>query len=50
MVERRSVTTGPVEDSMIVIESGLDPEARVVVKGLIKARPGQPVSPEESGS
>jgi RND family efflux transporter MFP subunit len=50
IVERRSVTTGPVEDSMIVIESGLEPEARVVVKGILKARPGQPVSSEESGS
>ncbi len=49
IVERRPVTTGPVEDSMIVIESGLDPEAKVVVKGLLKARPGQPVSTEESG-
>jgi RND family efflux transporter MFP subunit len=46
MVERRSVSTGPIQDSKIVIENGLDPEARIVVKGLLKARPGQPVSPE----
>ncbi len=50
VVERRSVTTGPIQDSMIVIENGLDPEARVVVKGLLKARPGQPVTPAETGS
>jgi len=46
LVERRSVTTGPVQDSLIVVESGLDVDARVVVKGLLKARPGQPVKPE----
>lgn len=50
LVERRPVTTGPVQSSLIVIESGLDMDARVVVKGLLKARPGQPVTPGQDSS
>ncbi len=46
LVERRPVTTGPVQSSLIVVESGLDVDARVVVLGMLKARPGQPVKPE----
>lgn len=45
LVERRPVTTGPVQDSLVVVESGLEVDARVVVRGLLKARPGQPVTP-----
>lgn len=45
-VERRSVTVGAVEDDgMIRILSGLTPEDRVVVNGVLRARPGATVKP-----
>lgn len=46
MVEYRPVKVGPKADGgMVVIESGLKPDDRVVVKGLQRARPGREVSP-----
>jgi RND family efflux transporter MFP subunit len=43
VVEQRKVTTGPVEDGLRVIESGLAPDDRVVVAGLLRTIPGQKV-------
>ena len=46
LVEYRPVKTGPKADGgMVVIESGLKPEERVVVKGLQRARVGSKVNP-----
>ncbi len=45
-VERRDVTLGPVDGDDRVILSGLKPEDSVVVRGLLRARPGSTVSPE----
>jgi RND family efflux transporter MFP subunit len=47
VVEQRKVQTGQLEaGGMRVIESGLKPEDRVVVAGLLRAIPGQKVDPQ----
>lgn len=43
-VQTRPVTLGPLDGALRVIESGLDPGDRVIVRGLLRARPGQPVN------
>ena len=45
-IERRNVTTGSQEDFFQVIRSGLGGEEWVVIKGIQRAIPGRPVSPE----
>jgi len=45
VVERRNVTTGAPQDSLYVIEDGLTGNERVIIKGLLKAIPGRPVTP-----
>ena len=42
------VTLGPVVEDQRVITSGLDPDDRVIVNGLMRARPGVKVSPQEA--
>lgn len=49
LVERRNVKTGPPVDKLRVIEEGLQGKERVVVKGLLRAVPGRPVTPEQEG-
>lgn len=45
MVQQRVVELGPVQDDgMRVIRSGLDKNDRVIVGGLMRARPGNPVT------
>ena len=46
VVEQRKVQTGPVEGDLRVIESGIKPDDRVVVAGLLRAIPGQKVDPQ----
>ncbi len=46
VVEHRSVEVGASIDQMRVIEKGLQPDDWVVVKGLLRARPGATVTPE----
>jgi RND family efflux transporter MFP subunit len=46
VVEQRKVRTGQVEGELRVIESGLKPDDRVVVAGLLRAIPGQKVEPQ----
>jgi RND family efflux transporter MFP subunit len=46
VVEQRKVQTGPLEDGLRVIESGLKGDDRVVVAGLLRAIPGQKVDPQ----
>jgi RND family efflux transporter MFP subunit len=46
VVEQRKVTTGPLEGDLRVIESGLKPDDRVVIAGLLRAIPGQKVEPQ----
>ena len=46
VVEQRKVETGPVEGDLRVIDSGLKPDDRVVIAGLLRAIPGQKVDPQ----
>jgi RND family efflux transporter MFP subunit len=46
VVEQRKVRTGPAEGDLRVIESGLKPDDRVVIAGLLRAIPGQKVDPQ----
>jgi RND family efflux transporter MFP subunit len=46
VVEQRKVRTGQVEGELRVIESGLKPDDRVVIAGLLRAIPGQKVDPQ----
>lgn len=47
-VQYRSVTTGPMEDGLRIIREGLKPDERIVITGLLAARPGSVVNPTES--
>jgi hypothetical protein len=40
------VQTGPLDGELRVIESGLKPDDRVVIAGLLRAIPGQKVEPQ----
>src|SRR5262249_61189801 len=42
------VTLGPVVDGLRVVTAGLDPDDRVIVNGLMRARPGVKVTPQEA--
>ena len=45
------VTLGQLtSDDLRVIKDGIGPDDRVVVSGLMQARPGQKVRPEEQGA
>ena len=46
LVSAKVVELGPIVDGLRVIRSGLSIEDRVVVRGVQRARPGQPVTPE----
>jgi RND family efflux transporter MFP subunit len=46
VVEQRKVEVGPVEGELRVIDSGLKPDDRVVIAGLLRAIPGQKVDPQ----
>jgi len=50
MVRQKYVTLGPVIDNLRVIRDGLAPDDRVVVNGMMRARPGQKVTPQEQGA
>lgn len=46
IVERRNIKTGPLEGNLRVIEEGLAGDERVIVSALLKAHPGNLVTPE----
>jgi len=50
VVEQRSVTVGPRDGALRVIEKGLKPEDRIIVAGLLHAVPGQKVEPHTATS
>jgi RND family efflux transporter MFP subunit len=51
VVAAKYVTLGAlVEDNMRVIKEGLSANDRVIVNGLMRARPGQKVTPQEQGA
>jgi RND family efflux transporter MFP subunit len=47
VVEQRKVQTGPLEGDLRVIASGLKVDDQVIVAGLLRAIPGQKVSPQQ---
>ncbi len=47
LVQVRPVTLGARDGSWRIIESGLSPTDRVIVSGILRARPGQPVTARE---
>lgn len=49
-VEQRRVKIGVLDGSMRVVEEGLVSEDRVIVLGVLKARPGAKVSPKVEGA
>ena len=46
VVEKRLVRLGQLVDGLRVIEEGVQPDDRVIVKGVLRARPGAKVDPE----
>jgi multidrug efflux pump subunit AcrA (membrane-fusion protein) len=46
LVEQRKVQTGPLDGDLRVIESGLKPDDKIVIAGLLRAIPGQKVAPK----
>ena len=46
VVEQRKVVTGPKVGELRAIDSGLKPDDRVIVTGLLRAIPGQKVDPQ----
>jgi len=49
-VKQKYVTLGTLQGDLRVIKSGLDPDDRVVVNGLMRVRPGVKVTPQEQGA
>jgi membrane fusion protein (multidrug efflux system) len=48
LVQRRSIVKGPMTPKGLAIRSGLAAADRVIVNGLLNARPGEKVSPENA--
>lgn len=47
LVEQRYVELGPAEGDQVVVLKGIEPGERYVVEGLLRARPGLPVNPQQ---
>ena len=50
IVERRNVKLGPMDGNLRVISSGLKADDRVIVRGLLRARPGGKVTAQTAGT
>jgi RND family efflux transporter MFP subunit len=50
IVRQKYVTLGQISDNLRVIKDGLTADDRVVVNGLMRARAGQKVTPQEEGA
>jgi len=46
-VAQKYVTLGELSNDLRVIKSGLDANDRVIVNGMVRARPGAKVTPQE---
>ena len=44
LVAAKMIELGPISDGLRIVRSGLSPDDRVVVRGVQRARPGQPVT------
>jgi RND family efflux transporter MFP subunit len=49
-VSQKYVTLGEVVDDLRVIKTGLAADDRVIVNGMVRARPGGKVTPQEQGA
>ncbi|HXY89959.1 MAG TPA: efflux RND transporter periplasmic adaptor subunit, partial [Xanthobacteraceae bacterium] len=49
-VKQKYLTLGTLQDNLRVVKSGLDPDDRVIVNGLMRVRPGAKVTPMEEGA
>jgi multidrug efflux pump subunit AcrA (membrane-fusion protein) len=50
-VSQHYVTLGQATpDDMVVIKTGVGPDDRIIVNGLMRARPGQKVTPQQQGA
>lgn len=49
VVERRNIEIGPLDGPDRVVISGLAPTDRVIVRGLLRARPGSAVTAKPVG-
>jgi RND family efflux transporter MFP subunit len=49
-VAMKYVTLGDVTDNLRIIKSGLAADDRVIVNGMVRARPGGKVTPQEQGA
>jgi RND family efflux transporter MFP subunit len=47
---QKYVTLGPLFDDLRIIRTGITADDRVVVNGMLRARPGQKVNPQEQGT
>jgi len=45
IVQQKRIQMGESVDQMRVIEKGITPKDRVIVSGILRARPGYPVTP-----
>jgi multidrug efflux system membrane fusion protein len=45
--QQRYVTPGALDGGLRAVKDGLKPEDRVIVNGMMRARPGAKVTPEE---
>ena len=50
VVERRAIVKGPLTESGLAIRSGLGPDDRVIVNGLLNARVGEKVAPTRASA
>ena len=50
VARQRYVTLGEIVDGLRVVKSGLAPDDRVIVNGLMRARPGSKVAAQEDGA
>ena len=48
VVERRSIVRGPLTPGGLVVKSGLAPTDRIIVNGLLNARVGEKVAPQDA--
>ncbi len=46
VVQPRPVTLGPLSGTLRVVTSGIGPDDQVIINGLLRARPGAPVTPQ----
>src|SRR5580698_552629 len=50
VVRQKYVTLGQIDDGLRVVKEGLSATDRVIVNGLMRARPGQKVTPQQEGT